>query len=170
MFFNRSVNELAALTFLEIVMLIHGSIASITLMAATFLIGVLMFAKELSSEDVSKLKWISAGTAFLVYAMDFLGGLGYIPYRVRDPTSARSIILATSPWAHEVAFESMEYAGLFGPLIATAITYIVWHYGADIVKEPAVKRTLMIMLVIGILWGLALLGAGVIPTRVASVK
>jgi len=159
-----------AMTFVEIVMLLHGFIASIALMAATLLIGVLMFSKELSAEDVSKLKWISVVTAFLVFVMDFLGGYGYTFYRVRDPTSARSIILETAPWAHEVAFESMEYVSLLGPLIATAIAYVVWHYGADIVKEPAVKRALLIMLVIGILWGLALLGAGVIPTRVASVK
>jgi len=159
-----------ALTSLEIVMLIHGFIASIALMAATLLIGVLMFAKELSAEDVSKLKWISVGTAFLVFVMDFLGGYGYTFYRVKVPTSARSIILATAPWAHEVAFESMEYVSLLGPLIATAIAYVVWHYEADIVKEPAVKRVLLIMLAVAILWGLALVGAGVIPTRVASVK
>lgn len=159
-----------ALTILELVMLIHGFIASIALMAATLMIGVLLFSKELNAQDVSRLKWISVATAFLVFLLVFTGGYGYVPYRVRDPTSARSIILERAPWAHEVFFEAMEYISLIGPLIATAIAYVVWHYGADIVKEPSVKRALLIMLAVGILWGLALIGAGVIPTRISSVR
>jgi len=170
MLVNWSVNEQMALTFLEIVMLVHGFIASIALMAATLMVGVLLFSKELNAQDVSRLKWISLGTAFLVFVMDFIGGYGYTFYRARDPTSARSIILATAPWGHEVFFESMEYISLIGPLMATAIAYVVWHYGGDMVKEPAVKRALLIMLLIGILWGLALIGAGVIPTRISAVR
>lgn len=163
------MNVLELLTPVEIVMLMHGFIASIALMAATWMIGVLR-SKELGAEDVSRVKWVSVGTVFLVFLMIFSAGYGYIFYRARIPTSARSIILGTAPWAHEVVFESMENVGLLGPLIATAIAYVVWHYGADIVKEPAVKRTLLIMLVIGILWGLVLMGEGVIPTRIASVR
>lgn len=154
----------------EVVMLIHGFIASITLMAATLLLGVLLFAKELKPKAVSRLKWISGATVFLVFLLNVTGGYGYVPYRVSDPSSPRSIILATEPWRHELAFETMEYVSLIGPLIATAIAYVVWHYGADIVKEKAVKQALLIMLAIGILWGLALIGTGVLPTRIASVR
>lgn len=157
-------------TFLETVMLIHGFIASIALMAAAFMIGVLLFSKELDAKDVSRLKWVSVFTVFLVFLLDFTGGYGYVFYRTSDPQSARSIILATAPYAHEVFFEAMEYISLIGPVIATAIAYVVWHYGATLVKEPAVKRALLLMLAIAILWGLALIGAGVVPTRIAAVR
>jgi len=159
-----------AMTFVEIVMLLHGFLATIALMAATLLIGVLLFSKELNAQDVSRLKWISLVTAFLVFLLNFTGGYGYVYYRVSSPNSARSIILATAPWAHEVFFEAMEYISLIGPVVATAVAYVVWHYGADITKEPAVRRALLMMLAGGILWGLALISAGVIPTRIASVR
>jgi len=160
-----------AMTFLEIVMLLHGFVATIALMVATLMMGVLLFSKQLNDGDVNLLKWISLGTLFAVLLLNLTGTYGYMFYRLKIPTSPRSIILASdNPWAHEVAFESMEYASLIGPVIAALITYIVWHYKADVVKEPAIKQALLILLVIGILWGLAIIGAGVIPTRIASVK
>jgi len=158
------------MTPLEIIMLLHGFLATLALMAAALMVGVLLFAKDLSNSDVRMLKWVCLGTVFIVFLLNLTGGYGYIFYRLKTPDSPRTIILEKVPWAHEVAFESMEYASLIGPLIATAVAYVVWHYGADTVKEPAVKRALLIMLAIGILWGLALIGAGVIPTRIASVK
>lgn len=160
-----------AMTFVEIVMLLHGFLATIALMAATLIMGVLLFSKQLSDRDVNLLKWISLGTFVAVFLLNLTGTYGYTIYRLKIPTSPRSIILASDkPWAHEVAFESMEYLSLIGPIIAAAVTYILWHYKADVVKKPAIKQALLVMLVVGILWGLALIGAGVIPTRIASVR
>lgn len=157
------------MTPLEIIMLLHGFLATLALMAAALMAGVLLFAKDLSESDVRMLKWFSLGTVFIVFLLDLTGTYGYIPYRLPAP-SAKATIVATAPWAHEVFFESMEYVSLFGPIIAAAIAYIIWHYGASIVTEPAIKRAVWILLVLGILWGFALIGAGVIPTRIASVR
>lgn len=158
------------MTPLEIIMLLHGFLATLALMAAALMVGVLLFAKSLSDSDVRVLKWVSLGTVFIVFLLNLTGGYGYMFYRLKTPDSPRTIILKTTPWAHEVAFESMEYVSLIGPIIAVAVTYVLWHYKADVVKEPAIKQAILIMLVVGILWGLALIGAGVIPTRIASVK
>lgn len=158
------------MTSLEIVMLLHGFLTTLALMAAALMIGVLLFAKGLSNSDVRVLKWFNLGTVFIVFLLNLTGGYGYIFYRLKVPGSPRSIILKTAPWAHEIAFESMEYVSLIGPIIAAVIAYVVWHYGADIVKEPAIKRALLVMLAVGILWGLALTAAGVIPTRVAALR
>jgi len=130
---------------------------------------MLLFTKQLSEREVKTLKWICLGTFFAVFLLNLTGAYGYILYRLPAP-SAKATIVATAPWAHEVAFESMEYVSLIGPIIAATVTYILWHFKADVVKEPAIKKALLIILVVGIVWGLALIGAGVIPTRIAAVK
>lgn len=157
------------MTPLEIIMLLHGFLATLALMAAALMVGVLLFAKDLSDSDVRMLRWVSLGTVLIVFLLDLTGAYGYIPYRLPAP-SAKATIVSTAPWAHEVSFESMEYVSLFGPIIATAIAYIVWHYEAGIVKEQAIKRALWVLIILGILWGFALTGAGVIPTRIAPVR
>jgi len=157
------------MTPLEMIMLLHGFLATLVLMAAALIAGVLLFVKDLSEKDVKIMKLVSLGTVFLVFLLDMTGAYGYIPYRLPAP-SAKADIVATAPWAHEVFFESMEYVSLFGPIVAAVIAYIVWHYGAGIVKDSAIKRALLVLLALATLLGLVLVGAGVIPTRIASVR
>lgn len=159
-------------TGVELVMLLHGFLATLALMSASLMIGVLVFSKELSVRNVNLLKWISVITVFSVFLLNFTGGYGYVPYREQvTGTSPRSTLLASDqPWAHEVVFESMENVSTLGPLIAVIIAYMVWYYGAEIVKQPGLKRALMILLVFGILVALAATAGGVIPTRLAAVR
>lgn len=157
-------------TFLDIVMLSHGFLTTFALMTAAGFVGLLVFSSEQKKGAIKTLKILALVTAALVFALNITGAYGYVYYRLPDPESPRSIIKSTDPVAHEIFFESMEYASLIGPVWATMITWLTWHFNERIFKEPAVKNTMLILIIVAVLYTLAIAYAGVVPTRIAAVR
>lgn len=154
-------------------MVTHGWFVSIALMTAAGFFGLIAFARELNVWAVRAMKFLAALTFVLVVLVDITGAYGYVWYRLPAPTSPRSIILKTDPFAHQILFENMEYVSLMGPILSAVITYLVFHFGGDLVKPPAAPwavRSVASLLVLAVILTFALSYAGVIPTRIAAVK
>lgn len=109
-------------------------------------------------------------TTVFVFALSITGAYGYVYYRLPEPDSARTIIKETFPIAHEILFESMEYASLVGPIWATMITWLTWHFKEKIFTNAAIKKAMLILIVLAVLYALAIAYAGVVPTRIAAVR
>lgn len=63
-------------------------------------------------------------------------------YREKDPTSAKSRLLAdpdTADW-HEFAMEWKEHVAWLAPMLATAAAFVVAYYRADLVDRPFARR------------------------------
>jgi hypothetical protein len=67
-------------------------------------------------------------------------------------------------------FETMEYAGLIGPLWSVLITYITFHYKEQIFTNIDVRNSLIIMISLAIVYSLIISLTGIIPTKIASVQ
>jgi hypothetical protein len=105
-----------------------------------------------------------------VFAIVITGTIGYIEYRLTEINSAKSIIIRTFPFAHNVMFETMEYAGLIGPLWSTLITYMTFHYREQIFTNIAVRNSLVTMISLAIVYLLIISLTGIVPTKIASVQ
>lgn len=70
-------------------------------------------------------------------------------YRVKDPTSPRSILLAdpaTSAW-HTFGMEWKEHVGWLAPIAATIVAFAVTYYGPSLAKKVGERRALQIFFI-----------------------
>ena len=67
-------------------------------------------------------------------------------YRVNDPTSPRSILLADSSTAawHTFGMEWKEHVGWLAPIAATVVAYAVTYYGPALARKAGERRALLI--------------------------
>ena len=78
-------------------------------------------------------------------------------YRARPPEGAdlrlfpRSYLLADPDKAlwHTFGMEWKEHAAWLAPLLATAVVYLIHLYAEELVEEPRVRSTLMVLLTLG---------------------
>ncbi len=116
---------------IESIMILHDFYIVLAIMTGAGFIGVLLFGNNNNDANqrdsaANILKYISIIATISVFAIVITGTIGYIEYRLTEINSAKSIIIRTFPFAHNVMFETMEYAGLIGPLWSTLITYITF--------------------------------------------
>lgn len=159
---------------IESIMILHDFYIVLAIMAGAGFIGVLLFGNNNDANQrdsaVNILKYISIIATISVFAIVITGTIGYIEYRITEIHSAKSIIIRTFPFAHNVMFETMEYAGLIGPLWSTLITYITFHYREQIFTNIAVRNSLVIMISLAIIYSLIISLTGIVPTKIASVQ
>lgn len=157
-------------TTVDIVMLLHGFLTTFALMTAAGFVGLLVFSNEQRKGAINTLKILALITTIFVFALNITGTYGYVYYRLPTPDSPRTIIKETFPIAHEILFETMEYVSLIGPIWATMITWLTWHFKDSIFTNTAIKNTMLILIVLAVLYTLAIAYAGVVPTRIAAVR
>lgn len=157
-------------TTLDMVMLLHGFLTTFALMTAAGFVGLLVFSNEQRKGAINTLKILALITTIFVFALNITGAYGYVYYRLPAPDSPRTIIKETFPIAHEILFETMEYVSLIGPIWATMITWLTWHFKDSIFTNTAIKNTMLILIVLAVLYALAIAYAGVVPTRIAAVR
>ncbi|HEX2067736.1 MAG TPA: hypothetical protein VHF08_03455 [Nitrososphaeraceae archaeon] len=159
---------------IESIMILHDFYIVLAIMIGAGFIGVLLFGNnnDVNQRDsaVNILKYISIIATISVFAIVITGTIGYIEYRITEIHSAKSIIIRTFPFAHNVMFETMEYAGLIGPLWSTLITYITFHYREQIFTNIAARNSLVIMISLAIIYSLIISLTGIVPTKIASVQ
>jgi len=139
-------------------------------MTAAGFIGLLVFSNEQRKGAINTLKILALITTVFVFALNITGAYGYAYYRLPAPDSPRTIIMETFPVAHEILFETMEYASLVGPIWATMITWLTWHFKERIFTNPAIKNVMLILIVLAVLYALTIAYTGVVPTRIAAVR
>ena len=155
---------------IESVMLLHDYFTVLALMSGAGFVGLLLFSRSHYDDSVKAVKILAVIAVASVFIIDITGTIGYIEYRLPDPESPKSIIKETFPFAHEPMFETMEYAGLLGPMWAALIMYITWHYGEMIFTKPAIRNTLTISISYAIIYALFISFMGIVPAKIASVQ
>jgi phosphoglycerol transferase MdoB-like AlkP superfamily enzyme len=69
-------------------------------------------------------------------------------YRDPAPDSAKSILTAnpdTASW-HTFGMEWKEHVAWFAPIFLTAVAYIVWRYGSELVHRRPMRNVLLAVL------------------------
>ena len=159
---------------IESIMILHDFYIVLAIMTGAGFIGVLLIGNNNDANQrdsaVNILKYISIIATISVFAIVITGTIGYIEYRITEIHSAKSIIIRIFPFDHNVMFETMEYAGLIGPLWSTLITYITFHYREQIFTNIAVRNSLVIMISLAIAYSLIISLTGIVPTKIASVQ
>ena len=162
---------------IESIMILHDFYIVLAIMTGAGFIGIILFGNNNKYNDANHrdsaaniLKYISIIATISVFAIVITGTIGYIEYRLTEINSAKSIIIRTFPFAHNVMFETMEYAGLIGPLWSTLISYMTFHYREQIFTNIAVRNSLIIMISLAIVYLLIISLTGIVPTKIASVQ
>lgn len=71
-------------------------------------------------------------------------------YRDRDPSSPRSLLLAspdTTAW-HTFGMEWKEHVGWFAPILATAAAFIVTYYGTTLAEKDRIRKAALVLFTI----------------------
>lgn len=103
-------------------------------------------------EKVSKLKIWVWGMAIVVWGTVLSGTYIVYPwYRAKPPEGTtdlssfpRSLLLAnpnTAEW-HKFGMEWKEHVAWVAPIAATVVAYVISTYGAQLIKEPKIKKAL----------------------------
>jgi hypothetical protein len=102
-------------------------------------------------ERMLRLKVGLWGMAAIAWATVISGTFIVYPwYRVNDPTSPRSLLLAdpsTSAW-HTLGMEWKEHVGWLAPIAATVVAFAVSYYGPSLAKKVGERRALMVFFVV----------------------
>lgn len=157
-------------TLLDVVMLSHGFLTTFALMTAAGFVGLLVFSNGQRRGAIKTLKLLALITTVLVFALNLTGAYGYVYYRLPEPDSAKMIIKETLPIAHEILFETMEYLSLVGPVWATMITWFTWHFKERVFTERPLKRMMLLLIVLAVVYTLVIAYTGVVPTRIVAVR
>ncbi len=155
---------------IESVMLLHDYFTLLAIMSGAGFVGILLFSRSHYNDSIKAVKILALVAVSSVFIIDITGTIGYIEYRSSDPDSPKSKIKEVFPFAHEPMFETMEYAGLLGPMWATLIMYITWHYGKMIFRKPAIRNTVTILISYAIIYALFISFMGIVPAKIASVQ
>ena len=157
-------------TALDMVMLSHGFLTTFALMTAAGFIGLLVFSNGQRRGAINTLKVLALITTIFVFALNLTGAYGYLSYRLPEPDSPKMIIMEAFPVAHEILFETMEYLSLAGPIWATMITWLTWHFKEQIFTNIMLKRTMLVLIVLAVIYALVIAYTGVVPTRIVAVR
>ena len=124
-------------------------------------------------ERLTRLKVGLWGMAIIAWATVISGTFIVYPwYRVKDPTSARSILLAdpsTAQW-HTFGMEWKEHVGWLAPIAATVVAFAVTYYGSSLAKKVGERRALMIFFVVAFAAAAAAGVFGAFINKVAPVR
>jgi hypothetical protein len=93
-------------------------------------------------------------------------------YRDKSPTSAKSILVASSGtkgW-HEFGMEWKEHIAWISPILATVVAFIVLYYGTNLIRHERARRATVALFVMAFVFA-GIAGAfGALITKVAPVK
>jgi hypothetical protein len=159
------------LTSREFWLIVHLGLGVVFL--HTFVEGMLWLRRGARLRRLSVVTWGMATMAWLTV----LSGtwMVYPWYRAEPPAGAnvadfpRAYLLANDSVAawHTFGMEWKEHVSWLSPFLATAVAWIVWRYGSQLVEEPKLRRILMGMLTLGFVTGLISGGLGALINKVA---
>ncbi len=94
--------------------------------------------------------WVMTAIAWATMAT---GLYAYIFYRLGDPESPRSILLASAERAqwHTFGMEWKEHVAWMAPILATAVAFVVMRYGLRLADDPHLRRACIILFTIAFL-------------------
>lgn len=146
---------------------LHSFLGILALMGATIIAFAVM---NVNYQSLFKLKMWAIVTTIVTLVLNFLGDILYVIYRDPAPTSARSILKAGStPWVHSIGMEFKEHAAQFVPVILVVITFIIFYYNQDIIKNKEIKKIVRNLSLVSIIIILIVFALGTFITQVQPI-
>jgi hypothetical protein len=138
-------------------------------MIGAVFVTLFVFANEQRKGAMKALMILALGTTVALFALNITGLIGYTDYRLKAPDSPKSVILGLNPFVHEVYFSTMEYLSIPGPIWATMITWLIWHYKEQIFTNTALKNTMRVLVTLAVSYAIVIAFSGIVPTRLEAV-
>lgn len=150
-------------------MYIHSFLTIFSIMIGAVFVTLFVFANEQRKGAMKALMILALGTTVALFALNITGLIGYTDYRLTAPDSPKSVILGLNPFVHEVYFSTMEYLSIPGPIWATMITWLIWHYKEQIFTNSAIKNTMRVLVTLAVSYAIVIAFSGIVPTRLEAV-
>ena len=155
---------------------IHGAAMLISLVFSAFLFGAIYFIREPTPTLVRRLK-ISSAVAFGFLLLLMVTGI--IPdTQFGNPAlfagteaedfgvvirhiDANGLAAFTGP----ILFDMMEHVSLIVPGLAAVIGFLIWTRGEEVITVPALRRSVLSLMLVTALWTAVLAVIGVALTK-----
>ena len=136
----------------EIISAFHGLGATVFLLGATIAVYLSwrLYTGQLSA--FKDLKWLTAFSSVMSAVTIGFGNWIYIGYRLKSPTGdiyPREFFLGSLPAIHEIFFEFKEFIALFTLPLMVAATFLLWKYGAGLVKNKELRAVVSVPMLLG---------------------
>ncbi len=154
---------------------LHYAMFIVALFVVMFLLDLVYLPRAASPHLVRGLKIFSLFLFLVIVIVSVLGVIPDIPFdsshvggtwtgqygSVTANVSDSDVGNLTGP----LLFDMMEHTSLILPPIWGLAAVLVWHYGPLTVADPKVKRAVLALLVLGIVWTLVLAIMGVVMVK-----
>lgn len=131
-------------------------------------------------ERLPRLRWGTAVMAAVGWLTCISGTVFIYPwYRATPPEGTTDLSMyprallkadpALATW-HNFGMEWKEHVAWLTPILATAVTYIIWRYGRSLADRPALRRTLMVLFTLSFVAAAAAGGFGAFLNKIAPVR
>jgi len=149
----------------ELLSLAHGFFGLVLLMAFS---GILVWLSSSQKSDIKKIK-IAAVVMLIITLVLFITGVGaYAVYR-SSGGARESILAGDKAWVHNILMELKEFTGFYVLVIMFVITCFVFHFNEQIIIDKKIKKMLIYLLIIMMIWTLLTFGLGAYITKVKAI-
>lgn len=131
-------------------------------------------------ERLPRLRWGTAVMAVVGWLTCITGTVYIYPwYRATPPEGTtdftdfpRSLLKASPELAtwHNFGMEWKEHVAWLTPILATAVTFIVWRYGASLAERPGLRRTVIVLFTLSFVAAAVAGGYGAFLNKIAPVR
>ena len=158
---------------------LHGLLMFLLLIFAAFLFGAIYFAHDPDARLVWRLK-ISCAVTFVLLMLLMISGIvpdinfgsgDTFTYTTTNDFGAFTAQVtddSLSAFTGPLLFDMMEHVSLIVPGLAAVIGFLIFYYGAEVITNPTVKRSVLSLMVLTGAWTLVLGGIGVYITKVLT--
>lgn len=158
---------------------LHGMLMILLLMAVAFLFGVIFFAKEADKNLLRWLKLCSVVSFVLVMLLMISGmipdvhfdaGATFTHKTVNDFGTFTTSVSDTSlgNFTGPLLFDMMEHVSLIVPGLSAIVVFLIFYYGKRVITESAIKRSVLSLMLLAVVWTIVLGAIGVYLTKVLT--
>jgi hypothetical protein len=158
---------------------VHGLLMFLILIFSAFLFGAIFFVKEPDAKLVRRLELSSAG-AFIALMLlmisgiipdvSFGAGATFSGHTVNQFGSFTANVTDASlgNFTGPLLFDIMEHVSLIVPGLAAVIGFLIWHYEGEVITVPAIRRSVLSLMIVTGFITLMIGGIGVYITKVLT--
>ncbi len=158
---------------------IHGLTMIVVPIFSAFLFGSIYFSRTADARLIRRLKISSAVTFVALLGLMVSGiipdtafgvGATFSTTTTNDFGTFTSQVTDASlgNFTGPLLFDVMEHVSLIVPGLAAVIGYLIWTQGAAVVEAPAMRRSVLSLMIVTGLWTLALGMVGVYITKILT--
>ena len=157
----------------------HGLLMVVVVVCLAFLAGAIWFSRRADERLVRGLKTASMVTVIAFVLLTITGLVPDVGFEkgatfsgtfhsdfgtVQSTVSDDNVGAFTGP----LLFDIMEHISLVVPGLALLLCFLIWHHGRRTIEDPAVRASVLSLLVLTGFWALAIGGVGVYITKILT--